>query len=274
MKKFTLLLLIISGLNLFAQVPPVTQECKIENKAFQVGEKLTYKFAFKWGAIWLSAGEATLSLEQATYNNKPCIHVVGYGETYKSYDWFFKVRDKYESYIDPETILPYKFVRDVNEGGYTIYNNVTFKQSEGKVISTSNTSSHPTPRETTTNISSCIQDVLSAVYYARCLDFSKYKPNDTVPLTIFLDDSVYPLHIKYIGKEVLKAKSGTYRCIVFKPMTIKGSIFKGGEEMTIYVTDDENKIPVRIASPILIGEVLAELVGAEGLRNTSDAKLK
>ena len=263
MKEITLLAFFLLAVT-FSKAQTKSEVCKVQNNSFQVGEKLTYKIAFKWGALWLSAGEASFTLEESSYNNKPCLHAIGYGETFKSYDWFFKVRDKYESYIDPETMQPYKFVRDVYEGGSTIYNNVTFNHNQGKATSTNGTFNTP----------NCIQDVVSALYYARCIDFSKYKYNDTVPITIFLDDSVYPLYIRYIGKEVLKAKSGTYRCIVFKPLLISGTIFKGGEEMTIYVTDDENKIPVRVSSPILIGEVLAELIGTEGLRNSSTAKIK
>ncbi len=263
MKKLTLLISLFA-VTVAAFAQPKTNECIVTNNSFQPGEKLTYKIAFKWGPVWLSAGEASFTLEESKYNNKTCYHAIGYGETYKSYDWFFKVRDKYESYIDPVTLQPQKFVRDVYEGGYTIYNNVTFKHSEGKATSTNGTYDVP----------NCIQDVLSAIYYARCIDFSKYKVNDIIPVTIFLDDSIYPLYIRYLGKETLKAKSGTYRCILFKPLLIKGTIFKGGEQMTVYVTDDKNKVPVRVSSPILIGEILAELSDTKGLKNADTAKLK
>lgn len=263
MKRFKLLILFLT-VTAGSMAQPKHDQCSVTNKAFQAGEKLTYQIAFKWGPVWLSAGEASFTLESTTYNNKPGYHAIGYGETYKSYDWFFKVRDKYESYIDPVTLQPQKFIRNVYEGGYTIYNNVTFKHSEGKATSTNGTFDVP----------NCIQDVLSAVYYARCIDFSKYKVNDIIPVTIFLDDSIYPLYIRYIGKQELKTKTGTYRCIVFKPLLIQGTIFKGGEQMTVYVTDDENKIPVRVASPILIGEILAELIDTKGLRNNATAKLK
>ena len=258
---FVLLALLAGAITYANQYPADT--CNAKNKSFTTGEKIVYKIAFKWGALWLSAGEASFTLEDAKYNNKDVFHATGYGETYKSYDWFFKVRDKYESYIDKETLLPYKFVRDVNEGGYSFYQNVTFKQEENKATSLKGTFKIP----------DCTQDVLSAVYYSRCIDWSKYKANDTVPLTLFLDDIVYNLHIRYLGKEKVKVKSGTYNCVKFKPLLIEGTIFKGGEQMTVYVTDDANKIPVLVTSPILIGEIRAEITSTSGLRNPLSSKV-
>ena len=264
MKRILIFTSTIFLLSSFTKNAGSPTDCHVTNTAFKTGEHMTYKIAFKWGAIWLAAGEASFDLENATYNNKPCLHAIGYGSTYRSYDWFFKVRDKYETYFDEQTMLPHKFVRDVYEGGYTIYNNVTFKHNEGKATSTHGTFSIP----------DCSQDVLSAVYYMRCIDMSKYKVNDTIPIKVFLDDINYPLYVRYVGKEVLNTKAGKFNCIVIKPLLIKGTIFKGGEEMKVYVTDDANHIPVRVASPILIGEIMCELVDYSGLRNPMTAKIK
>jgi len=238
--------------------------CSLRNTAFNAGEDVKYKIAFKWGALWLSAGEVDFSIQADKYNNRDVFHVTGFGETYKSYDWFFKVRDKYESYIDQQTMQPYKFVRDVSEGGYTFYQNVTFKHDEGKAISLTGTYDIPT----------CCQDILSAIYFSRCVNYNKLKINDTVPLTTFLDDKVYPLYVRYIGKVQVKVKSGTYNCIVLKPLLVAGTIFKGGEAMNIYVTDDENKVPVLVESPILIGAIRCEIHSYDGLRNPMTAKTK
>jgi hypothetical protein len=245
-------------------VTNVDDYCSLKNTAFTAGESVTYKIAFKWGAIWLSAGEVNFNVEPTKYNNRDVFHITGFGETYKSYDWFFKVRDKYETYIDQQTLQPYKFVRDVNEGGYTFYQNVTFKHKEGKAISLTGTYDIPT----------CCQDILSAIYYSRCVDYSKLKVNDTVPLTTFLDDKVYPLYVRYLGKEKVKVKSGTYDCIVIKPLLVEGTIFKGGEQMNVYVTDDANKVPVLVESPILIGAVRAEIHDWKGLRSPMQSRRK
>lgn len=254
--KRSLLILTIFALAsaLYAFRSKTAEICDVKNTALNTGEKITYKIAYKWGALWLSAGEVVFTLDNAKYANKEVFHAKGYGYTYKSYDWLFKVRDTYESYFDKETLLPYKFVRDVNEGGASFYQNVTFKHDAGKATSLNGTYDIP----------SCTQDIMSAIYYTRCIDWSKYKKNDTVPITIFIDDEIHPLYVRYVGKEKVSVKSGTYNCIVFKPLLIKGTVFKGGEEMTVYVTDDENKIPVLVKSPILIGDIRAEVHEIKG----------
>jgi len=261
MKKYlcTLIYLSLISCALKAQVD---SQCILPNTAFIDGEKITYKVIYNWNSLWLNAGEASFAVKDGVFGSAKVYHVVGEGTSYKSYDWFFKVKDTYESYIDQQTMQPLKFIRNVNEGGYTIYNNVTFKHEENKAISTHGEFKVP----------SCIQDVLSAIYYTRNIDFSSYKVNDTIPVNLFLDDSVYHVYIRYLGKESVKIKSGSFNCIKFRPLLINGTIFKGGERMTVWVTDDENKIPVLVESPILIGFIRAELHKYEGLRNPMKAK--
>ncbi len=237
--------------------------CLVQNKAFNPGEKITYKVVYNWNSLWLNAGEVTFSVSDAVFGSDKVYHVMGEGSTYKSYDWFYKVRDTYESYINQQTMRPVKFIRNVYEGGYTIYNNVTFKHDEGKAISTSGTF----------NIPDCTQDVLSAVYYARNIDFNNHRVNDTIPLNLFLDDSLFHVYIRYLGKEQLKTSNGTFNCIKFKPLLINGTIFRGGEKMTVWVTDDENKIPVLVESPIVVGFIRAELHKYSGIRNPMRSKV-
>src|SRR5262245_26859532 len=110
--------------------------CSLANHAFSDGEKLTYKVIYNWNSLWLNAGEVSFTVSDGVFGSKKVYHVVGLGSTYKSYDWFYKVRDSYESFIERETLRPLKFIRNVNEGGYTIYNNVTFIPEEDKAIST------------------------------------------------------------------------------------------------------------------------------------------
>ena len=172
--------------------------CGIKNTSFKEGEKLVFKVYYNMGAIWVGAGYATFNTTLEDFNGKKTYHVVGDGKTLKSYDWFFKVRDKYETYIDAETMLPLKFIRNVDEGGYKIYNNVTFNQNMGQAISTNGV--HKVPK--------CVQDVLSTIYYARNIDYNKYKPGDKIPFAMFLDDQVYNLYIRYVGKERIKTKYG------------------------------------------------------------------
>ena len=247
-------------LSLFAQ----NEFCGLKNTSFKDGEKLVFKVYYNMGSIWVGAGEAVFTTDLKKLNDRNVFHIVGSGKTYKSYDWFYKVRDVYETYIDAETMLPLKFVRNVNEGGFKIYHSVNFDQRNNRATSTNGVY----------NVPKCVQDVLSSIYYARNIDYNKYQPGAKIPFTMFLDDQVYNLYIRYLGKEQIKTRYGTFNTIKIRPLLIEGTIFKGGEKMTVWVSDDANHVPVRVDSPILVGSIKVDLIGYENLRNAFTGFLK
>lgn len=254
MKKITLLfLLAFSAIRLSAG----TDFCGIVNTTFSHGENITFKVFYSVIGIYVDAGDASFTVNRTRFNNKPVYHIVGLGNSNPKYDWIFKVRDRYESYIDTATLRPYKFIRNVDEGGYKKFENVNFDQERNSAVSQQGTFSVPP----------CIQDVLSAIYYARNINFDKYKPGDKIPFAMFLDDEVFNLYIRYLGKEVIKTRYGKFRSIKFKPMLIKGTIFEGGEKMSVWVSDDGNHIPLRIESPITVGSVKVDMMGYKNLRH-------
>jgi hypothetical protein len=226
----------------------------IRNTAFIAGENLTYKVSYVLAGVSLSGGEATFKTDLEKLMGKDVYHVVAEGKSY--HDVFFKVRDKYETYIDTSTLQPYKFIRNVNEGGYKTVENVSFYKATNTAIT--NTGTYQVP--------SCIQDVLSAIFYARNIDFSRYKPNDKIPFDMFLDRQVYPIYIRYLGREIIRTKYGKFRTFKFKPLLVKGTMFEGGEKMTVWVTDDPNHIAVRIQSPITVGKVSVDMTDCHNLR--------
>lgn len=248
---FTIWFLLLSH-NMVAQ-----DNCNIQNTAYQAGEKLTFKVYYNMGMIWVGAGIASFTTTQETLNGRSVFHVVGEGKTLKSYEWFYKVRDRYETYIDTETQLPAKFFRSVNEGGFKFTNNVYFNQVANKATSANGTFSVP----------KCVQDVLSSIFFARNIDYNSYPIGAKIPFSMFLDDQVYKLNITYLGKEKITTKYGTFKTIKIKPLLISGTIFKEGDQMTIWVSDDANHIPVRVDSPILVGSIKVDLVGYDKLRN-------
>lgn len=259
-KRFFCILIFLSLFS-FKQYSQSGSDCKIKNLSTHSGETLHYKVYYTLVGAYIGAGEATFTNTLSTYNHKPVYHLKGVGKTYKSYDWFYKVRDVYESYVDTNTLLPVKFVRNVHEGSTQIYSQVLFKQNEKKAVSTNGSFDVP----------ACVQDVLSAIYFARNIDFSKYKVGDKIPFSIFIDDQVFPIYIRFMGKEKLHTKYGEYHTIKFKPLLIDGTIFTGGEKMTVWVTDDLNKLPVLIETPILVGSIKVYLKSYEGLRNKTTA---
>ncbi len=228
--------------------------------SFESGEMLKFKTFYNVGVVWIPAGEAVFTIKDEKMDGHKTYHITGDGRTLKSYDWMFKVRDKYETYMDKKTLLPVKFVRNVDEGGYKIYNNVRFDHEKGRATSTNGSYSIP----------DCTYDVLSAIYFARNIDYDSYKPGDKIPFSLFLDDKVYPLYIRYLGKEKVKTKMGTFSAIKIAPMLIEGTIFKGGEKMRIWVSDDKNHIPLRINSPILVGSIKVDLMEYDNLKNPFD----
>lgn len=238
--------------------------CSARNTAFKEGERLTFRVYYNMGFIWINAGDANFTTTLEDMNNKKVYHIVGDGKTAKSYEWFYKVRDRYETFIDKETMSPERFVRNVCEGSTRINEDVTFNQQTGQAIS----------KQKSYTIPKCTQDVLSAIYFARNIDYSRYKPGDKIPFNMFLDDKLYSLYIKYMGKEEIETKMGTYKSIKIVPLLIQGTIFDGGEKMTVWVSDDENHLPLRVDSPILVGSIKVDLISYVNLRNPFTSIIK
>ena len=252
-RPLVFLLLIISSFPLRAG----NGFCDMRNSAFHAGEIITYKVFYTAAGVYIGAGEATFRSTIERLNNKPVYHVIGEGKTYNFYDNFFKVRDKYESYIDTATLQPYRFIRNVNEGTYKKYENVTFNKTTNTAVTNSGVYKVP----------ECVQDVLSAIYFARNINFDQYKKDDKIMFSMFLDNEVYEMYIRYLGKETIKTRYGKFRAIKFKPLLIKGTIFEGGENMNVWVSDDGNRIPVRIESPISVGSIKVDMIYNRNLRH-------
>ena len=257
MKEIEKLLIALCLILLPGEIIAQNDFCSARNTSFKDGEKLTFRVFYNMGFVWINAGNVHFNTSLEDMNGKKVYHITGAGKTAKSYEWVYKVRDKYETFIDKETMLPTRFVRHVNEGGFKINQDVAMNQKKGEA--TSDGKVYPIPK--------CTQDVLSAIYYARNIDYNKYSPGDKIPFSMFLDDKVYSLYIKYVGKEKIETKMGSFSAIKIVPLLIEGTIFKGGEKMSVWVTDDENHLPLRVESPILVGSIKVDLMEVENVRN-------
>jgi hypothetical protein len=226
------------------------------NTAFKEGEILTYKLHY--GLI--DAAEATLEVKPSTVKvgNRDCYHIVGSGVSKGTFDMFFKVRDKYESYMDKNALIPWVFNRNCNEGGYLIYQNYFFNHYSNKV-DVGGGEIHSFTENT--------QDMISAFYAARNMDFSNAKIGDVFALNCFIDKESWPLKIRYIGKENIDSEIGNIRCLKFRPIVQKGRVFKKEEDLTIWISDDKNHIPVRGQAKILIGSVKMDLTKCKNINN-------
>lgn len=235
--------------------------CHTKNTSFRSGERLGFNVYYNMGFIWINAGKSVFTVNSSDLNGRDVYYIAGDGRTNSSYEWFYKVRDRYETYVDSLTLLPMRFIRNVSEGGMAYKHDATFYRGENRVVDNGKSYS----------ITTCTQDVLSAIYFARNIDYSQYARGDRIPFEMFLDDKVYPLYIKYLGKEKVQTKLGTFNAIKIAPLLIDGTIFNGGEQMTVWVSDDKNHLPLRVNSPIAVGSIKADLMEYGGLRHPFDA---
>ena len=238
----------------------------VENTAFDRGEKLTFKVyyhSFITGKV--TAGEAKLEVKNKTVtkSNRPTYHIIGTGQSKGAFNFFFKVNDRFETFVDEQALIPWYFTRRTREGGFKKDDEVTFRQNNGVAVS----------RRAIKNIPKNTQDILSVFYYARTLDITGMQPDDSFPLAFFLDDSVYVSKIVFLGREQVKTELGTFNCLKFKPMVIKGDIFSEPYPMELWITDDKNRLPVMISSALIVGSARMELVDYEGLKNSMNSQV-
>ncbi|NJK86253.1 MAG: DUF3108 domain-containing protein [Bacteroidales bacterium] len=233
---------------------------------FKAGEKLTYVVSYNWFVIFTEVGEADFTVENAKIGDRPCLHILALGKTYPSWDWFFKVRDRYETWVEPATLKPYYFKRQVREGGYEIDYKDVFNRQKKYAISRHVVNKSPEKRDTIA-ISNCTFDVISVLYYARTLDYTKLKPGNKVDFSILLDRKIEHVNFSFKGIENIKVKKiGDVECIKLGVSLVAGTVFKEGDEMYIWISNDKNHIPVYMETPIIVGSVKVKLLSFEGLK--------
>ena len=229
---------------------------KLKQTAFKKGEFLRFDVSYGY----FDTAEATLEIKETSkqINWRKTMHIVGKGWSKGALSWFFKVEDRYESYIDEEAILPWRFIRHVREGGYELDRKISFNQYSNKATVTQNDKKDYTVEPNT-------QDLLSAFYYARTLDLQNAKIGQEYVINTFFDREMYPLKIKFLGKEIVTTKLGRFSCLKFRPMVEKGRVFAEEEDMTIWISDDANKVPIRVTSDLLVGSINMDLVEYKNL---------
>ena len=251
----------------------VKAQCKEVNNLFQSGEKIYFDAYYNLAFIWLNAGLVTFSVDDVKKNGKDMYKLSAVGVTHKGYDKLFKVRDTFEVIVHPLTLEPLEYKQITNEGSYSAEHYYHFDKNKRKVNMKIRREKEPW-EEKTIDWPECFHDLLSMVYKARLIDFSKYKINDKIPINLIVDGENFELYIRYRGKEVIKNRDGkSYDCLKFSPLLVEGTIFNKGEHMTVWVTDDKNRVPIIVEAKILIGSVKAIFTGAEGLKFPIEAEI-
>jgi hypothetical protein len=235
---------------------------KVKNTAFTYGEKLDYRVHY--GPLTGGHAHFEVADKPVEINNRKSFHIKVDGKSSGMVDVMFKVRDQFESFVDEEAIIPWKQIKKVREGGYKDSDFILFDQVNG----------FATSRRGKVDIAQQTQDVVSAIYFARTTDMTNAKVGDIFPVNFYMDAENYLLRFKFVGKEVIKTEAGTFNSLVIKPQLIKGRVFKDDEALTLWVSDDDNKIPLMVESDIFVGSIKAELIKCENVKNPMSAKIK
>lgn len=247
-----------------------------ESLAFQHGEKMEFVLHYQWGTINTDVATATVELDSLTYNGEKAFRCSAYGRTSRMFDLFFKVREDFDSWFTRDGLKPLKFTRDTYEGGYEAKNTYHYIWDAAEpYIAADVYSSKRGMKAITLPLTPCTFDLPSLFFFARNMDFDVVEPGRRYPMTFAIDDDVYNVYFILHGRETRKIPGlGTVKTIKFAAKLLEGEVFKGEEDMLIWVSDDENRLPVYFEAPLLVGVASGRLSGYKGLKHPFDALVK
>jgi len=233
----------------------------IEQSAFSVGEELIYDVNYGF----ITAGQAKMAIPRYSWQKgRKCFHVQFLVKSKPFFDSFYRVRDRYESYIDAEGLFPWKFIQQIREGGYKRDFSARFDHVAEKAYTTEG--EYPVPAYT--------HDVVSAFYFMRTHDYSGMRKGQKVELQNFYKDSTYTLTVVYHGKETVEVEAGTFRTIILEPVMEEGGLFKASGRIFVWLSDDDRRIPVQVDAEIPIGSITSELIEYKGVNGPVRARIK
>jgi len=246
LKAFFFIVLITYALKSEAQTSTVKNPPFLR-PLFKAGEELHY--IIRYGFI--RAGEASVKVIMADqlYKGKKAIHFSAVGQTAGSFNVFYKVRNRYDSFIDSKTFLPFTYTEDIRENKYTRNGEANFDYSKKQVFTTTGTYS----------IGEHTRDIVSAFYFARSLDLEDVRPGDKFIINYFLEGGVASLVVSYLGKETITTDLGTFNCLKYSPSLQPGRIFRKDSKMYLWITADDNRVPIRARAEILVGAITMDL---------------
>ena len=230
----------------------------VKNTSFVTGEKIEYRVHYGF----INAAEAKVEVGKSIVevNSRPCYRVNVYGRTVGPFDFISRVRDTWRSYIDTSAILPQMFSQSIQENSYRKEETVVFNHSNDMVYSTLK------DEKKSFKVPNNAHDIVSGYYFLRTIDFSDFKEGDLIEVPTFFNGEVYRLKIKYLGKDVIKTKYGKMRVLRVVPLVPDNKLFKGENSMRIWVSDDVNKVPVKVQVDLWIGSLEMDLKSYKGLK--------
>lgn len=247
-----------------------------EELAFHAGERMDFILHYKWGSINADVGTATVTLDSLTFNGQKAFRCTAVGKTKKFYDVFFKVRENFSSWFTRDGLRPLKFTRDTYEGGYEARNTYLYKWDAAEPhIAADVYTSKMGQKSMQLPLTPCTYDLPALFFFARNMDIENVEPGKRYPMTFAIDEEVYNVYFILHGRETIKVKGlGTVKTIKFAAKLLEGEVFKGEEDMTIWVSDDENRLPVCFEAPLLVGVAAGRMSGYDGLKSPFTSLVK
>lgn len=229
------------------------------NDNFTVGEKLVYRLHYGF----ITAGEATVAVDPQYYvvNDRVCYKIFVNGSSTGSFDFVMKIRDQFISYVDTGAMLPHKAYRLIREGKYKLDETVYFDQANHTARMKRNNDT-----ETQHVIANNVQDIVSGYYFLRTVRFDKQKVGDTTSINAFFEGKGYDFRVRYLGKEVVNTKLGKINAIKLSPIMPDNQMFKGGNAISFWVSDDKNRVPLKVEAVLFVGSVELDLKSCSGLK--------
>lgn len=255
---YVLVLLLVSS---FTQDTLTNKELK--NTSFKKGEELKYRLHYGW----FTAGEATVKVlpELHEINGKPCYRMEVDGRS-KGLASIVKVRDHWRSYIDTSTMIPQRFFRRIEEGKYKINETMFYDHEKGKV-QLNFQKKNKDPKIESYDVPRNVHDIISGYYYIRNLDYSKMKKGDMKTIDAFLEDELYQFSVRFEGRETIDTELGEVKAVKLVPVMPDNELFEGEDAIVMWVSDDENKIPLKVKAKMFVGAVVIEVTETKGLRH-------
>ena len=243
----------------------------IQNEAFGYGENLQYKVGMITGPLKGLGGSGGISINKdkkqfvnSKGDRRDCYEIMFWVDSEGLVDALYSVHDKYRTLVDIAGIFPYQFQQKIREGNYKRDFKATFDQLNNIAI----------VGDKKYKVEDDVQDILSALFYFRTFDLTTKKNGDIITLSNFYKDTTYSLPVKIIKREIIKVPAGKFKTILVQPIISEGSLFKFDNSISIWITDDSRKIPVKVATSIIIGDVGAELTKYSGVRGKIEAKIE
>lgn len=253
-----ILIMILAGLGIVAFKSRDNYR-EISNTSFGTGERLEYRVHY--GFINAAEAKVEISNSVVKVNNRPCYRVNVSGRTVGAFDLVSRVRDQWRSYIDTSAILPQMFYQNIEENKYRKQETVTFNHGSDVVYS------EIKDEKKSYKVPDNIHDVISGYYFLRTLNFDRISEGQLVEVPTFFSGEVYPMRVKYRGKDIIKTKFGRIKVLKLNPIMPNNKLFKGEDSIRIWVTDDDNKVPVKVEVDLWIGALEMDLTSFKGLRN-------